>query len=101
LNNPPYLEDAQSGMIDNRDLAESEWSDQPRRGFFHRHVIMITLTVLGGLWIASALFPTVTAILNLIALVAVLVVATGSLALFTYLIGSTIRHKLRVRRGEV
>jgi hypothetical protein len=96
-----YLEDARSGMIDNRDLAESEWLDQSRAGFVLRHVMTITLTVLGVVWIASALFPTVSAVRNLIALIAVLVTTTGALALFTYLIGTTLRQRLRVRRGEV
>jgi hypothetical protein len=96
-----YLEDARSEFMNNRDLVESEWSDQSRAGFVRRYVIGITLAVLGVLWIASALFPAVTAILNLIALIAVLVTATGACALFAYLIGTTIRHRLWVRRGEV
>jgi uncharacterized membrane protein YesL len=85
--------------VDNLEFFDSGWSGHGRLGFVQRHRIVIALTVIGGLLFVSALLPSVTHVLNIIMLIAVIVAAVVFVVLFTYLIGTTVRSALRVRRG--
>jgi hypothetical protein len=85
--------------VDNLELFECSWLDHSRLGFVQRHRMIIGLTVIGGLLFVSALLPSVTHVLNIIMLIAVIMTAVVFVALFTYLIGITVRSVLRVRRG--
>jgi hypothetical protein len=68
-----------------------DWDNGSRKGSVDRYAILIVTTVVVVLGVISSVVPGATHVLNMVMLTAVIVVGAGTVGLFVYLIGTSVR----------